>query len=112
MLLIEHGPATAAELVHRGNLHSLGGRGLAGNMSARLGELVEHGSATVTQIRRCSVTGNEVNEYAATNEFTRRPKKPKVNKTLAKRLRRLWENHPQHRAAIETTARLLQGEKP
>lgn len=77
-LLHLHGPATAAELVEKGHLYSIGGRGLAGNMSARLGELVAHKSAWVVGERKCRVTGNTANVYSATEDYQPLPKRKKA----------------------------------
>lgn len=53
--LFQYGPATASELAKRFP-PSVGGRGEAGNVHARLGELVDRQAARVVRERKCSVT--------------------------------------------------------
>jgi len=105
-LVYKHGPATAAEMVHAAELTSVGGRGMAGNLHARLNELLEQDVVCVSGVRDCRVTGHSVNEYDITG---RGPKKRKLNPArftkLSKRslehLRDLWQRYPEDRANIE-----------
>lgn len=66
--LYDMGPATAAELAQTFG-PSRGGRGEAGNVHARLNELVERGVAEVLRERECSVTKRVVNEYDVTDQL-------------------------------------------
>jgi hypothetical protein len=103
-LVYRFGPATAAEIVSRANLHSHGGRGMAGNLHARLNELVEQDVVSVTQTRICAITGHDVMEFDITGRGPNGPvKRANVggfSKSSLKRMRQLWERYPEHRSAI------------
>lgn len=66
--LYQLGPATAAELAQTFG-PSRGGRGEAGNVHARLNELVERGVAEVVRTRSCTVTKRDVHEYDVTDQL-------------------------------------------
>lgn len=66
--LYDMGPATAAELAQTFG-PSRGGRGEAGNVHARLNELLERGVAEVLRERECTVTKRIVNEYDVTDQL-------------------------------------------
>jgi len=75
-LLFAHGPATAAELASRFP-PSVGGRGQAGNVHARLGELRDVGCVAEIGERECTITRNNVILWDVTDglpkKFERRP---------------------------------------
>ena len=78
------GPMTAGELASfLPNSH--GGRGIAGNVHARLKELEEHGVAEVVRTRKCRVTGQRVYEWRALDALPQpRPQKSKSKLEIAK----------------------------
>lgn len=107
--LFEHGPATAAELASKFP-PSVGGRGEAGNIHARLGELVALGVATITQERKCRIVqhNQEVFEYDVTNKLPRKPaqKAQRLSKRSKKVLKAMKRAHPEHAKAIDTVLEL------
>ena len=87
--LYDMGPATAAELANTFG-PSRGGRGEAGNVHARLNELLERGVAEVVRERTCSVTGRVVNEYDVTDQLPKqvdRAPKPVLTSRMRKQFR-------------------------
>lgn len=108
-MLYEHGPATAAELASKFP-PSVGGRGEAGNVHARLGELVSLKCAMeLPDVRECRVTGRLVTVYDVTDllpgKFPKR--ESKFSKSSLATLRKLYRRHPEHRKAIETVIGLV-----
>ena len=68
---------------------SRGGRGMAGNVHARLGELVDWGAVQKLSPRLCQITGREVTTYATSGKLPRRPPSAPKKAALTPRLRRV-----------------------
>lgn len=114
--LFQHGPATAAELASKFP-PSVGGRGEAGNVHARLGELVERGVAYIVRDRVCRITGHTVAEYDVTDQLPTDPPKQSrelLSKKSLEALRRLYKSldgSPADQAAIKRTVELTRTRK-
>lgn len=81
-------PVTAGELVLRAGWHSVGGRGMAGNVHARLGELRDRGVARECKARICSVTGRRVITWTTTDALPKtmppRPQSARPSRQIKK----------------------------
>lgn len=105
---LQHGrAATAAELA-ASVPDTPGGRGLKGNMGARLCELVEWDVAEVVEERACTVTGHKAKAYRASGRWPTKPKRRPVKLSPAS-LRAVYRKttDPASRAAMEHVARVF-----